>query len=50
MFVRMPTGGGKSLCMFLIPLSLGNDSLGIMVSPLVGLMEQQVSNFSCLIA
>ena len=49
-FVRMPTGGGKSLCMFLIPLSLGNDSLGIIVSPLVGLIEQQVSNFSCLIA
>ena len=44
-FVRMPTGGGKSMCMFLIPLCLGGDSLGVIISPLIGLIEQQVSCF-----
>ena len=42
-FVHMRTGGGKSLCMYLIPLAFGCDAMGIIVSPLVGLMEQQVS-------
>lgn len=42
-FVRMPTGGGKSLCMFLVPISLGCGAVGIVISPLVGLIEQQVS-------
>ena len=41
-FIRMPTGAGKSLCMLLIPLCLGRGSLGIIVSPLIGLIEQQV--------
>ena len=39
-FVRMPTGGGKSICMFLMPLALNSDAMGIIISPLVG---QQVS-------
>ena len=41
-FVRMPTGGGKTLCMFLVPLSIGSDAMGIIISPLVSLIEQQV--------
>ncbi len=44
-FVHMRTGGGKSLCMFLVPLAFGGEAMGIVVSPLVGLMEQQVSVF-----
>ena len=42
-FVRMRTGGGKSLCMFVLPLAIGGEAMGIIISPLVGLMEQQVS-------
>ena len=42
-FVHMPTGGGKSLCMFLVPISIGCGAVGIVISPLVGLIEQQVS-------
>ena len=41
--VRMPTGGGKSLCMFLLPLSTSSRAMCVVVSPLVCLMEQQVS-------
>ena len=42
-FVRMPTGGGKSLCIFLAPLAVSDTAKSIVISPLVGLMEQQVS-------
>lgn len=42
-FVRMATGSGKSLCMFLGPLACGTTSLGVIISPLNGLMRQQVS-------
>ena len=38
-FVRLPTGGGKSLCMFLVPLAHGD---GVIISPLNGLMDEQV--------
>lgn len=43
-FVQMPTGGGKSLCMFLLPLAIGGSAAGIIISPLVSLMDQQVYN------
>ena len=42
-FVHMRTGGGKSLCMYGVPLAIGGEAMGVIISPLVGLMEQQVS-------
>ncbi len=41
-FVRMATGSGKSLCMFLPPLIVSLEAAAVVVSPLNGLMEQQV--------
>ena len=42
-FARMATGSGKSVCMFLGPLALSDSAIGLVISPLNGLMEQQVS-------
>ena len=43
-FLRMGTGSGKSMCMFLPPLcSKDSNAAALIVSPLKGLMEQQVS-------
>ncbi len=42
-FVRIATGGGKSMCIFLVPLSIGNGAVGVVISPLNGLMDEQVS-------
>ena len=42
-FVRMPTGGGKTLCMFLPPLAMSPTATGLIISPLVALIDQQVS-------
>jgi ATP-dependent helicase YprA (DUF1998 family) len=41
-FVRMATGSGKSLCMFLVPLAVSDSGMGIVISPLNALMDQQV--------
>lgn len=41
-FVCMATGAGKSMCIFLPPLAVGPDALGVVISPLNGLMDQQV--------
>ena len=41
-FVRMATGEGKSLCLFLVPLAAGASAMGIIISLLIGLMDQQV--------
>lgn len=42
-FVRMGTGAGKSLCMYLGPLAISPHATCVIISPLVGLMEQQVN-------
>ncbi len=41
-FVRMATGAGKSLCIFLVPLAVSDTAMGVVISPLNALMEQQV--------
>ena len=41
-FVRIPTGGGKSLCMYIVALSHEPHKVGVIVSPLIGLMDEQV--------
>ena len=41
-FVRLATGSGKTLCMFMVPLATSSLATGLIISPLIGLMEQQV--------
>lgn len=41
-FVTMATGSGKSLCMFLPPLVYGTVGVAVILSPLIGLMDEQV--------
>ena len=41
-FVRMSTGSGKSLCMFIPVLAMHENAMAAIFSPLIGLMEQQV--------
>ena len=36
-FVRMATGSGKSLCMFLAPLAVSDKAIGLVISPLKAL-------------
>ena len=40
---KMATGSGKSLCFFIVPLATSSHSVGVIISPLKGLMDQQVS-------
>ena len=49
-FVRMATGSGKSLCMFLGPLSKSDVAMGVIISPLNGLMQQQVWSVTKIVA
>ena len=42
-FIRLATGSGKSLCMFLAPLAGSGSATAVIVSPLNGLMDEQVS-------
>ena len=46
-FVRMATGAGKSLCLFLGPLAVSDSAMGVIISPLIGLMDQQVRSIIC---
>jgi len=41
-YVRIATGGGKSLCMFLAPLASSSSAIAVVISPLIGLMDEQV--------
>ena len=43
-YIRMATGGGKSLCMYLAPLASSMSAVGVVISPLVGLMDEQVTS------
>ena len=39
---KMATGAGKSLCFFLVPLARSRTAIGVIISPLNALMDQQV--------
>ena len=40
--MRMATGAGKSLCMFMVPLAYSDSAIGVIISPLNSLMDEQV--------
>ena len=42
-FVRMATGSGKSMYMFMVPLVQSDTVMGIVITPLNSLMDEQVS-------
>ena len=44
-FLRIATGGGKSLSMFLVPLTYSNQAIGVIISPLNSLMDEQVNSY-----
>ena len=41
-FVTMATGSRKGLCMFLPPLVCGTVAIAVILSPLIGVMDEQV--------
>ena len=41
-FVRLTTGSGQSLWMFLVPLAVSDTAMAVIISPLNGLMDEQV--------
>ena len=41
-FAWMATGAGKSLCMFAVPLAHSDTAVGVIISPLISLMDEQV--------
>ena len=41
-FIRLATGSGKSLCIFLAPLATSGSAMAVIVSPVNGLMDEQV--------
>lgn len=41
-FVQMSTGAGKTVCMFLPPLTMSGSSVGVIISPLNAIMDEQV--------
>ena len=42
MFVQMSMGAGKILCMFLPPLAMSESSVGVVITPLNAIMDEQV--------
>ena len=42
-FVRMATGSGKTLCMLIPPLATNASAMSVIISPLNGLMDEQVN-------
>ena len=41
-FAMMATGAGKSLCFYLVPLATSPNAVGVVISRLKSLMDQQV--------